>query len=751
MLRSTRRCGVINMAKGLIIVESPAKAHTISKFLKNQYIVKASMGHIRDLPPHDLGVDVEKDFEPKYVTDKKKSKIVAELREAAKASQAIYLASDHDREGEAIAWHLSKVLEKEIKDKPLYRIVFNEITSKAINSAISEPGKIDMQKVDAQQARRILDRVVGYSISPLLWKVIAKDLSAGRVQSVALRLICEREDEIKAFVPKEFWKIETEFWKDGLPKFKAVLDRYQGKKIEIKSEQEALQISGDLKTQQATLAEIKRSTRNVEPPAPFITSTLQQEASKILSYQAQRTMSIAQQLYEGVDIGGESTGLITYMRTDSTRLAQEAVDGCKKLIAERFGSDMVHDSTRVYKNKQSAQDAHEAIRPTDAFRTPESLSPHLTREQLKLYTLIWQRFIATQMKPAKVQASTAKIEIGEAIFASSGNQITFEGFLKCYSHVNIPLGEKIDKDYRKSDELEHDNLRKSQHFTTPPSRFTEASLIKELEAKGIGRPSTYAAILSTIRNRKYVVLEKKSFNPTPLGMDVNTFLVDKFDSLFNVKFTAKMEDKLDEVEYGKIIWHNLVKGYYEDMKGLISEVDVKKEKKAMTQETGISCDKCKVGEMVIKHSRSGEFLSCNRYPECKNSKSFKREADGSIKIIEPKTLDEACPTCGNPLVERNGKFGAFIACSTYPKCKYARPKTLGISCPECGIGEVTARKSKKGSPFYSCNRYPDCKWISNYKPVPQKCPNCANPYLEERYNKDKGNFLQCPKCKHIME
>nr|MDK2851050.1 topoisomerase [Candidatus Cloacimonadota bacterium] len=566
------------MAKGLIIVESPAKAHTITKFLKNQYIVKASMGHIRDLPQHDLGVDVENNFDPKYVTDKKKSKIIAELREAAKAADAIYLASDHDREGEAIAWHLSKVLEKEIKDKPLYRIVFNEITAKAINSAISQPGKIDMQKVDAQQARRILDRVVGYSISPLLWKVIAKDLSAGRVQSVALRLICEREDEIKAFVPKEFWKIETEFWKDDLPKFKAVIERYQGKKVEIKSEKEAIQISDDLKTKQAILADIKRTTRSVEPPAPFITSTLQQEASKILSFQAQRTMSIAQQLYEGVDIGGESTGLITYMRTDSTRIASEAIDNCKKLISERFGNDLVNDSTRLYKNKQSAQDAHEAIRPTDAFRTPESISPFLSKEQLKLYTLIWQRFVATQMKPAKVQTSTAKIEIGDAVFAASGNQITFEGFLKCYPHVNIQLGENIDKGYRKADVLEHDALRKSQHFTSPPSRFTEASLIKELEAKGIGRPSTYATILSTIRNRKYVVLEKKNFKPTPLGMDVNTFLVDKFDSLFNVKFTAKMEAQLDEVEYGKVIWHKLVKGYYEDMMGLISKVDVKKEK-----------------------------------------------------------------------------------------------------------------------------------------------------------------------------
>lgn len=739
------------MAKGLIIVESPAKAHTISKFLQNRFQVKASMGHIRDLPTHDLGVNVDNNFAPTYVTDKKKSKIIAELKEAAKNADVVYLASDHDREGEAIAWHLSKVLEKELKGKALYRIVFNEITAKAINSAMADPGQINMSKVDAQQARRILDRIVGYSISPLLWKVIAKDLSAGRVQSVALRLICEREAEINAFVPKEFWKIEADFWRDQLPKFKATFEKYKGKKHEIKTDEEASQLMDEMQKAKAVLSEIKRNTRKVEPPAPFITSTLQQEASKLLSFQAQRTMSVAQQLYEGIDIGGESAGLITYMRTDSTRIAAEANDAAKRLIVERFGKEMLHSGTRLYRNKQSAQDAHEAIRPTDPFRTPESLSPYLSKDQLKLYTLIWQRFIATQMQAVKVLATTARITVGEAEFVASGNQISFEGFLKCYSHVNIPLGEKIHPDYAKSDELLSDALRKSQHFTTPPARYTEASLIKELEAKGIGRPSTYAAILSTIRNRKYVVLEKKAFKPTPLGVDVNNFLVDKFDSLFNVKFTAEMEDKLDEVEYGKLIWHNLVKSYYDDMKSLIDKVDVKKEKKALMQETGIKCDLCNEGEMVVKRGRSGEFLSCNRYPACKNSKSFTRDAEGKIHIVVPKTLDEKCPKCGSPLIERNGKYGTFIACSTYPKCKYSRPKTLGIACPECKIGEVTARRNKKGNSFYSCNRYPDCKWISNYKPVAQECPNCSHPYLEEHYHKDKGHYLQCPKCKYILD
>lgn len=478
------------MAKNLIIVESPAKAHTISKFLKNEYTVKASMGHIRDLPAHDLGVDVEHDFAPKYETDKKKSKIIGELREAAEKADAIYLASDHDREGEAIAWHLSKVLEKQSQGKPMYRILFNEITSTAIGKAISNPGTIDIDKVDAQQARRILDRVVGYSISPLLWKVIAKDLSAGRVQSVALRLICEREAEIKAFVPKEFWRIEADFWRDELPKFKASLEKIAGKKHEIANKEEADKLMLNLKSADAILESIKRTTRNVEPPPPFITSTLQQEASKLLSFQAQRSMSIAQQLYEGIDIGGESTGLITYMRTDSTRIADEAVVACKELIAARFGESSVNPGIRVFKSKQGAQDAHEAIRPTDPARTPESIQGYLSKEQLKLYTLIWQRFVATQMKGAKVLATTAAISVGDATFSASGNQISDEGFLKCYPHVNIPLGEKIHQDYAIKNELDHSPLKQSQHFTSPPSRFTEASLIKELEAKGIGRPST---------------------------------------------------------------------------------------------------------------------------------------------------------------------------------------------------------------------------------------------------------------------
>ncbi|HNX37437.1 MAG TPA: type I DNA topoisomerase [Candidatus Cloacimonadota bacterium] len=735
------------MPKGLIIVESPAKASTISKFLKNKYTVKASFGHVRDLPKTTMGVNIEKNFQPMYVLDKTKSKILSELREAVKDADTVYLASDHDREGEAIAWHLSQAFDKELKGKQIYRIVFNEITSKAINESITNPGSIDQAKVDAQQARRVLDRIVGYSVSPLLWKVIAKDLSAGRVQSVALRLVCERENEISSFIPKEYWKIEADFWRDKLAPFHAVLEKWDGGKIEIPNEARTLELVGDLSSKEAILSEIKRTGRSVEPLPPFITSTLQQEASKLLNMQATKTMSVAQQLYEGIDLKGERTGLITYMRTDSVRIADEAVVETRKLIKDRFGEKGLNPSVRVYKNKSTAQDAHEAIRPTDPFRTPESIQDTLTRDQLRLYTLIWQRFIATQMKPVKLAVTNAQISVGRAIFAASGSQITEQGFLEAYPHVNIILGEKIDPAYTKEDKLEYSEPVYSQNFTSPPSRYTEASLIKELEAKGIGRPSTYASIISTIKTRKYVLMEKKSIAPTSLGMDVNTFLVGKFEKIFNVKFTAEMEDQLDEVEYSKLVWHDVVRSYYDQLMALIGEVDVKKEKTSFTVESGLICDVCKEGKMLIKRARGGEFLACSRYPECKNSKSFKRDEQGNIVIFEPVVLEEKCPTCGSALMKRNGRFGEFTACSAYPKCKYIKPNTLGIKCPECGKGEIIQRKNKQGRIFYSCTTYPECKWITNDKPVKITCPHCGSDHAFEKHDKELGVYLLCPKCK----
>lgn len=735
------------MPKGLIIVESPAKANTISKFLDHKFDVKASMGHIRDLPSKEMGIEIEKDFQPKYVTDPKKKKVIDALKESAAKADSVYLASDHDREGEAIAWHLQQVLKKEIGDKPVHRIVFNEITRKAIQESISHPGAVDMQKVDAQQARRILDRFVGYMISPLLWRIISKDLSAGRVQSVALRLICEREAEITGFVPKEYWKVETSFHKGKLSPFKGVLDSWKGKKAEIDKEETASKIIKSIDGKDAILLERKDSTRSVEPYPAFITSTLQQDASRLLNLPASKTMQIAQELYEGVDLGGERTGLITYMRTDSLRIAEEANYACRNLIEERFGKDFVHKTIRHYKNKNNAQDAHEAIRPTDPFKTPESIAQYLSKDQLKLYTLIWQRFIATQMKPLKLNQTEVKVGIGDAVFTSSGNEVADEGFMKAWTYYSFPTGEKIAAAYQPEDKLVYEPFLPTQHFTTPPSRYTEASLIKELEARGIGRPSTYAAIITTIRTRKYVGMEKKSFLPTELGIQVNRFLVDRFDSIFNVKFTAEMETELDEVEYGKMIWHKLVKQYYDQLSKLIGKVDVKQEKIDLQEITELVCDKCGEGRMVIKWANKKQYLVCNRYPDCKNRKSFSRDKDGNIVIEVPTELDENCPQCGSPLLLRKGRFGEFIACSTYPKCKYSRSISLGVTCPECGKGEVVKRSSKKGKPFYSCSTYPECKWISNDKPVPVACTECGNPFLYEKYSKAKGEFKLCPKCK----
>jgi len=737
------------MPKGLIIVESPAKANTINKFLGNDFLVKASMGHVRDLPSHEFGVDVNQEFKPVYVIDPKKKKIISELKEILQKVDHVYLASDHDREGEAIAWHLRQVLDKELKGKDIHRIVFNEITAKAIQASISQPGDIDIAKVDAQQARRILDRIVGYQISLLLWKVIAKDLSAGRVQSVALRLICEREAEILGFEPKEYWRLETNFWRDDLIPFKATLEKYAGKKIELPNEQSAIEIIDVIKDKTATLSNLKKSTRLLDPYPPFITSTLQQEASKILNIPAQRTMSIAQQLYEGIQIADEHTGLITYMRTDSVRTSDDAIKDCRDLISERFGKDLVNPNSRLFKNKTGSQDAHEAIRPTSCFRTPESVEKYLSKEQFKLYSLIWNRYIATQMKPVKILNTQVEVSIEQAIFTSSGNQVVEPGFMKVYPHVSITEGLQLDPKYAVQDQLEYDDLIKTQNFTSPPSRYTEASLIKELEAKGIGRPSTYASIITTIRQRTYVSMDKKSFVPTPLGTDVNRFLVDKFDAIFNVTFTAEMEDKLDGIEENNVRWQILVKEYYDVLQNLIGKVDVKAEKKSFIEETDIVCDRCNEGRMQIKHSKNGEFLACSNFPKCKNSKSFTRSPEGGIIIQEPLALEEKCPKCGSDLIERSGKFGAFIACSNYPKCKYSRAKTLGFICPKCGIGEITERKNKKGRAFYSCSTYPACDWISNDKPVPIVCPSCGNNYMLEKPG--KGNGKHCPKCNTKLE
>ncbi|KQC08273.1 MAG: DNA topoisomerase I [Candidatus Cloacimonas sp. SDB] len=727
------------MAKNLIIVESPAKAKTLSRFLSKDYIVKASLGHIRDLPVKTFGVDTEDNFKPSYVIDSQKKKIIAELKKAANETEVTYLAPDHDREGEAIAWHLAEVLKKETADKPLHRITFNEITQNAILKALQEPGSIDMNKVNSQQARRILDRIVGYNISPLLWKVIAKNLSAGRVQSVALRLICEREDLIRSFKPEEYWNIEAQLYKGDLPSFKAVLQKWQGKNLKLSSAEEADKIYNALEKAEYKITEIKDSNKKIQPSPPYITSSLQQDAARLLNYSAKKTMMIAQQLYEGIDLNGETVGLITYMRTDSLRISEEALNVARNLIKERYGNEDLNPKTRVFKNKNRAQDAHEAVRPTDSFKTPEYVAPYLSEDQLKLYTLIWQRFIATQMLPISLQSRNLKISAAAGTFTASGSIISNKGFSKAYPHTILMLGEKIHQDYTENLTLALQKLDALQKFTKPPARYTEAALIKELESNGVGRPSTYATITNTIRVRKYVVMKQKRFFPTELGLQVNKFVVSNFEEFFNVKFTAEMEDTLDEVEYGKIFWQDPLQEYYSSLKNSINKIDIRKAKKDMTEITDIKCEKCD-SNMIIKWGPSGQFLACSNFPKCKNIKNFERLEDGSIKIKEPEKTDEKCPKCNHNLIVKSGRYGKFLACSNYPKCKFTKPLTLGIKCPECNTGEIVEKKNKKGKTFYSCSNYPECKFISNYKPEMVKCDKCGTEFLQL---KKKDN---CPVC-----
>ncbi|MCB5230395.1 MAG: type I DNA topoisomerase [Candidatus Cloacimonas sp.] len=734
------------MAKNLIIVESPTKARTLTKFLGKDFVVKASMGHIRDLPKKTLGIDVEKGFKPKYEIDRTKSKIIKELRDQAAKSDTIFLAPDHDREGEAIAWHLAYALKDAIKDKKVYRITFNEITQKAIEQAIKEPGDIDQNKVDAQQARRLLDRLVGYQVSPLLWKVITTKLSAGRVQSVALRLICERDAEIEAFVKEEFWTIEGDFYKENLQPFHSVLDKWKGKKVELGNKDEADNVLEAIKSATYKIIEKEVRDRKVQPPPPYITSSLQQDASRILNFTSKKTMMIAQQLYEGVDIKGDSTALISYMRTDSLRLSNEALTKSRELIKQRYGEAHLNPTTKVYKNKSSAQDAHEAIRPTDPMLTPEYVAEFLKPDQLKLYTLIWQRTIATQMKPAELNTVKIIIEAGEGQFKTTGSTIKYPGFLECYKHINLALGEMIDKEYVENDILQIKDLKGVQRFTKPPARYSEATLIKELESKGIGRPSTYASITSTILERKYVTIKEKRFFSTDLGRAVNKFLVANFDSVFNVDFTKNLEDGLDDIAEGKKEWVGLLESYYSNLSELIDKTDIKKAKENLIEETDVKCDKCG-SQMILKWSSRGQFLACSNYPTCSNSKSFTRDEEGKVQISKPEVLDEKCPLDGGDLMIKKSRYGEFIGCANYPKCKFTKKITTGVKCPECDKGELSEKKSVKGYTYYSCTNYPECRYRTYKKPVKQECPECGNHYLEVASKPGEDQVLSCPKCK----
>ncbi|TMA94762.1 MAG: type I DNA topoisomerase [Deltaproteobacteria bacterium] len=757
-------------AKNLVIVESPAKARTLEKYLGRDYQVKASVGHVVDLPKSKLGVDVKKDFAPDFHVIQAKKKVVDELKRAAKGKENIYLASDPDREGEAIAWHIADQVAK--NHKRVHRVLFNEITKKAVQDAIAKPQELDRNKFDAQIARRVLDRLVGYQISPLLWKKVRRGLSAGRVQSVAVRLVCEREREIRAFESVEYWSLEALLEGYLPPSFKARLAQWQGQKVDnkkfrLENEAHVQQIIASLDGASWEIGEVEKKERRRYPTPPFVTSKLQQEAARKLGFQPRRTMQLAQQLYEGIELGSEgSVGLITYMRTDSTRVSADALAGVRQHIQAQYGKNYVPGKPNTFRSKKGMQDAHEAIRPTSLEYTPERVRRFLRRDMFQLYSLIWDRFVASQMVPAVYDQTIFEIPVKEALFRATGQQIKFDGFMKVYiegrdERAAQANGEDVDgetaedlegvlPDLRKGDALKLLSMDPRQHFTQPPPRYTQASLIKELDEKGIGRPSTYAAIISNILDREYVLqTEGRSLAPTDLGFLVTDLLVESFPDILNVEFTAGMEDELDKIEDGKEKWTKAMKRFYtpfsRDLKKAEKEMrDVKRQEVP----TDIACEKCGA-LMVIKWGRNGEFLACPQYPECKNTKNFKRSDGGEIAIAAEEEVNETCEQCGRPMLLRWGKFGKFLGCSGYPECKniqpLEKPADIGVKCPECKEGNLKERKSRWGKFFYGCDRYPECKFASWDKPLPTPCPQCGSPILVEKVTKRAGRTHRCYK------
>jgi DNA topoisomerase-1 len=738
--------------KSLVIVESPAKAKTIAKYLGKNYTVKASVGHIMDLPKSRLGVDIEKDFEPKYIMIKGKAPVVKELKSAAKKADRILIATDPDREGEAIASHVAETIADSAKTSEIYRVLFNEITKRAVLLAIEHPGKIDENKVEAQQARRVLDRLVGYQISPILWKKVRRGLSAGRVQSVALRLICEREEEIRAFVPEEFWSLTAILEGKAPPQFEARLLKKDEEKLRVKNNDEVQNILAALQGKPYTVAKVDKKERRRNPVPPFTTSKLQQEAGRKLGFTSKRTMGIAQSLYEGVDVGEEGTiGLITYMRTDSTRVGKEAQDEARELIASKYGRDYLPEKPPVYTSAKSAQEAHEAIRPTSALREPDAVMKYLENDQYKLYKLIWNRFVASQMSSAVIDQTSVDIKAGDYTFRASGSTVKFPGFMAVYMEEkpedqvsDDDNGEAVLPPLTEGEGLTLIKLNPKQHFTQPPPRFSEALLVKTLEEKGIGRPSTYAAIISTIQDRHYVQKAENKFRPTELGALVSDLLVNHFPVVMDVAFTARMEEELDKIEEGQMQWVEAVKDFYKPFNESLEKAQADmKDFKAEQMPTDISCEKC--GKpMVIKWGRNGQFLACSGYPDCKNTKPFVRKENGEVEAAPEETTDEKCPKCSSPMLVKRGRFGKFLACSRYPECNHTQGMSTGVSCPEDG-GKIVERRSRFGKVFYSCSNYPACKFAIWYKPVSRPCPKCGAPFLVEKFSKKTGSFIACLK------
>ncbi len=738
-------------AKKLIIVESPTKAKTISRFLGGEYLVESSYGHLRDLPKKKMGIDIANDFQPEYEISDKSKKRASELKRLAKKVDEIILASDEDREGEAIAWHLTQILNQESRIKnqesrySYKRIVFHEITKNAILNALDNPREIDMNLVDAQQARRILDRLVGYELSPFLWKKIRYGLSAGRVQSVAVRLIVDREEEIRKFKPDEYWSIESEIrklgnWEIGSDefeknKFRAKLVKINNKavpRLGIKTKDEAEKIKKELEKAKYKVEKVTKKETKKNPLPPFTTSTLQQAANNKLGWSAKQTMMLAQQLYEGIDSGGKhSTGLITYMRTDSLNLSGESLAAAENYIKNKFGKE--YSNPRTFKTKsKGAQEAHEAIRPTDPGKNPESVKKYLDDRQYKLYKLIWQRMVASQMASAVSDLTTIDIlaekpttspsQEGNAhTLRASGSVIKFEGFLKVYP---VKSEEIILPEVEEKEKLDLIKILAEQHFTQPPPRYTEASLVKKLEEEGIGRPSTYAPTLSTIQDRGYVEKIEKKFHPKDIGELVNKLLTDHFPKIVDYKFTAKMEEDLDEIAEGKIKWVPVIKEFYQPFKKNLMEKEKEVNKKDLTEETTNEvCEKCGA-PMIIKLGRFGKFMACSNYPDCKNTKQINERGE----VEEPETTDEVCEKCGAPMVVKQGRYGKFLGCSNYPNCRNIKPivKSTGVKCPQCGKGEIVEKKSKKGKIFFACDQYPDCKFALWNKPTGNKCSSCGS-------------------------
>ena len=745
------------MAKNLIIVESPAKVKTIKKFLGRGYAVEASVGHVRDLPPSRIGVDEDKNFAPEYQVIPGKQKVVTKLKSAAKDAEHIYLAPDPDREGEAIAWHVAALLGKNAQPK-LQRIQFNEITKRAVKEALEHPRELDESLFNSQQARRILDRLVGYKLSPLLWDKVKRGLSAGRVQSVALRIIVDREKERMAFVPEEYWLFKGMLEGPEPPPFPVELAKVNGKKAKIGDGETAQKLYDDVSRGTFVVAEVVEKERKRNPPPPYITSTLQQDGARKLGYTAKRTMGAAQKLYEGIELGDAGvTALITYMRTDSVRIANEARDAARSFIDKQLGADYLPERPRAYKTKGGAQDAHEAIRPVDVFITPESVKGALPPDLWKLYALIWRRFVASQMSQARFHDTTARIENGQTEWRAKGERLLFAGYLNVYGMEEGDEAKILPK-LTAGDELKPHDLTKEQKFTQPPPRYTEASLVKELEEQGIGRPSTYASIISTLVDRDYARLVDKKFAPTDLGTTVVNLLAGHFTELMDVSFTAAMEEKLDAVAEGQVDWVELLKTFTGGFYPVLADAKTQMETVKGGIPTDIACELC--GKpMSIRFGKNGEFLGCSGYPDCKNIRDFSRDENGQIVLAEKVELSQEkmgeCSECGKDMVLKKSRTGSrFIACTGYPDCKNTLPFSTGVACPREGCqGELVEKSSRRGKVFYSCNTYPKCDYATWDWPIPQPCPECDSKILVRKTTKARGEHLACPEkgCRYVAE